>query len=124
MVDLTGVGKDVDECSCGGDHQRLLYFGLCMSLSYICWFLLPHETSSTFCVLALMAVSMTSVNYIYTWLFYPALCLNIMSSLVRGCLSPLLFYTLAQIFMLFADKCFHYRPNEFCVCLLSCCLCA
>ena len=125
-VDLTGVDEDVhvDKCSCGGDLQRLLWFALCMSFICICIFAFPNETSYTMCGLALMAVSMTSVNYIYIWFFYPTLCLNFTFSLVRGCLSPLLFYVLIYTVDIITYRYFQYSPDEFYASLLSCCLCA
>ena len=102
-ADLTSEPEGVDECSCGGDNQRLLFFTLCMSLVCIGLLTLPkcHQSKCTrqrrLCALALMAVSMTSVNYIYIWFFYSPWCLNFMSFLVRGCISPLLFYIFAYI---------------------------
>ena len=131
-ADLTSEPEGVDECNCGGDNQRLLFLTLCMSLVCIGLFTLPncHQSKCTrrrrlLCALALMAVSMTSVNYIYIWFFYPPLCLNFMSSLLRGCLSPLLFYIVAYIFSFIVDK-FYKSPSDVepYICLASSCLCA
>ena len=129
MVDFTSVPEDVNEGGGKEDCQSPILFALCMSFICICEFamFLGKKVSHKLGGLALMAVSMTSVSFIFTWYFYPALCLNFMSSFVRGYVFP--FFSFVFLFMFHCARFPNInngllKENMFRMSLLYCCVSA
>ena len=126
MVDFTHVPEDVNEGGGKEDCQSPILIVLCISFICICEFamFLGKKVSHKLGGLALMAVSMSSVSFIFTWYFYPALCLNFMSSFVRGYVFP--FFSFVFFFMFHCARFPNInngllKENMFRMSLLLCC---